>query len=653
MRVALWLCSGVFVLAAMALPVRACQGAAPELRIDLGDIPTRPLAPEFGFEQFVRTRELLQLQFAADNSAVYFLDNDGRVNNVFAMPLDDGRIYQLTEFEEPVSGFMADHRGRFLIVVKDVRGNENNDLYRFDLQTGEVVRLTDAGRGDTTLLCGLAPDDTRVYYAQTRDNRREAGLWQVNIDGSGVRQLLPANGRTLECDAVSPDGRYLLYGELIGFDTRHLGILDLTTAETNTILAVDGINNLDADFSGEQVYFRSALDADGFRLWRYRIGDSRPAVVDLPFANDIESLAMYAQGRVAVLNYRDRLSGKAAVFIDGFEHSHSFGLTPAAIVGAVFSRDDPGAGIVFTETAVTPRRYYRVGDGTAALLYDANRSAIEEQQLAESRSLLVPVSDGLEVPVHLFIPNGTSAQQPRPVVFVIHGGPEEHVDPRYLSNIQFIANRGFIVVVPNVRGSTGFGKRYAALDDGDWGGRHIRDSVDVAAAVRQLEFVKPDQLFAVGASFGGFSVMSLLTRYPDTFRAAVSFFGFTELATFVNSWPRFMQRHLHSALGFDPRRDAYRNRLLSPIYHLDQVSIPLQVHQGANDSRVPRQQSDWLVERLRRLGRPVEYFVYADEGHGFTRLENEKAAYGRMLDFFRRYSEQASMARERTGLYKQ
>jgi dipeptidyl aminopeptidase/acylaminoacyl peptidase len=612
------------------------SGASGTLSVDLGDISQRRPPPEFPFERFAQMRELAQLQFSADNRSVYFVDNDGRVNNVFELELASRSTRQVTHFDEPVAAFMVDHGGRFLIIVKDVQGNENNDLYRFDLHSGEVLRLTDAGRGDTSMLCGISPDDKLVYYAQTREHRREAAIWEIDSDGGVARQRLPGDGRTFECDEVSPDGRYLLYAELIGFDTRHLGLLDLATGETRTISAAPGINNLDGSFAGNQVYFRSALGADGFRLWRYRIGDDQPTPVSLPFRNDLESLSMYAEGRVAVIRYRDELSGRSAIFVDGFGTPASFGLPPQSISGAVFSHNDPHTGIVFTETATTPRRYYHVGDGEPALLYDANRSGIRSDQLAEVRSLLIPSFDGLEIPVHLFIPNGTSKQHPRPVIFLIHGGPEDHVDPLYLSNVQFLANRGFIVVVPNVRGSTGFGRHYAALDDGDWGGAHVRDIVAVADAVRTLDFVDNGNLFLAGASFGGFSVMSLITQYPDTFRAAVDFFGFTELATFVNSWPLYLQRHQASALGFDPRIDRQRNRASSPIYHVDRIRIPLQIHQGANDSRVPREQSDWLVQRLRQLGRDVEYFVYADEGHGFTRLANERAAYQRLVAFCRR-----------------
>ncbi len=617
-------------------PVCAAGAEKTALSIDLGDIPERPQPPEFAYERFAQMRELEHVQFSADDRSVFFLTSDGRVNNVFVLDPGAREPRQVTHFDNAVSTFMVDHAGRFLVVVKDTQGNEHYDLYRYDLQSGDVVRLTEAHAGDSSLLCGISPDDKRVYYAQTEGHRSDAGLWEVSSDGGSARELLAPDGHTFECDQVSPDGRYMLYGELIGFDTRYLNLIDLASGETRSISRVPGINNNDGSFAGDDVvYYRSALGSDGFRLWRYRIGDERPTLVELPFRADLESLSVYTGGRVAVLHYRDGLSGRTAVFVDAFSAPESYDLPAASIVGAVFSHKDPRKGILFIETATLPLRYYRVGAGPFELLYDSNQSGITSGQLAEARSLLIPSFDGLEIPVHFFIPNGTSQCHPRPVIVLIHGGPEDHIDPLYLPDVQFLANRGFIVVVPNVRGSTGFGKRYAALDDGDWGGAHVRDTVAIADAVRTLDFVDDDNLFVTGMSFGGFSVMSLITQFPDSFRAAVDFFGFTELATLVDNWPLFLQRHPATALGFDPRVDRLRNYQLSPIYHVDRIRIPLQVHQGANDGRVPRQQSDWLVQRLRRLGRSVEYCVYPDEGHGFTRMANEALAYERLVRFFR------------------
>ena len=606
------------------------------LSIELGDIPGRPTAPEFAFDRFFQTRRFGQFAFAADQRSLLFLSSDGQVDNVFTMDLNGGAVRQLTRFTGSVNGFLVDHKGRFLILVQDQAGDENYDLYRYDLQSTELLRLTRAGTGDTTMVCGLSPDDRLLYYAQTRDQRREAGLWQLEISTGKRRQLLPGRGRTLDCDAVSDDGRYLLFGELIGFDERHLGLLDLSTGRARMIIATPGVNNVDGGFAGDQVYFLSSAQSERFRLWRYRIGDRSPALVRLPFDKDIESFSMTAGGRVAVVTYRSALAARTAVFVDGFEVSTDFGLPPDAITGAVFSDSDLDLGVVFIESATMPARYYRVGSGEPVLIYDANRSGIDRRYFSEVRSLLVPSFDGLQIPVHLFIPNGTSADAPRPALFVIHGGPDEHLDPVYSSAIQYLSNRGFVVVAPNVRGSTGFGKYYAALDRGDWGGGHVRDIVTLAAAVRTLDFIDADNLFIAGMSFGGFSVMSLITQYPNTFRAAVDFFGFTELASFVDSWPLYLQRHLSVELGFDPRTEPVLNRALSPLYHVERIRIPVQIHQGANDIRVPRAQSDSLVQRLRRFGGTVEYFVYDNEGHGFDLFENERLAWQRLVNFLKR-----------------
>ena len=605
--------------------------------IDLGYLPHRPAAPEFPFEAYFQTRRLSHIQFAPDNRTIYFLRDDGHVSNVFELDLATRDMRQVTHYEESVAEYFVDPGGRYLITAQDNKGDETFDLYRFDLKSKTVRRLTETAVGDECRICGLAPDGTSVYYTQTRNGQSSVDLWHRDLARGTPRRLLGVGGRVLECEAVSLDGRYLLFGELLGLSERHLGLFDLTTGKAGYIMHVPGENNVEGDFAADGVYFRSAWGSNRFRIWHYPFGSNMPRPVSLPFDKDIDALSLYTEGRVVVVTYRTDLTRRTAVFKDGFDTPQTFGLPTKDIVDAAFSRNDPELGIVSVGNATTPLRYYRVDRRPPELIYDSNESGIDNAHFAEARSLRVPSFDGLKIPVHLFIPNGTSAAHPRPAIIVIHGGPESHVDPMYLPKFQFLANRGFIVVVPNVRGSTGYGKRYALLDNGDWGGAHIRDTVEVAEFVRALGFVDGDNLFVAGASFGGFSVMSLITQYPDVFRAAANYFGFTELATFVDSWPPYEQKRLYADLGFDPRIDRARNRAHSPFYHVHRIRIPLQVHQGANDPRVPRAQSDRLVERMRELGRTVEYFVYPDEGHGFTRLGNERASFERMVAFFKRH----------------
>jgi dipeptidyl aminopeptidase/acylaminoacyl peptidase len=609
--------------------------------IDLGDIPQRPLAPEFPFDAFLQTRGLGQIEFAPHDHTLYVLRDDGQVNNIFALDLDTPRLRQVTHSEESVAEFFVDPKGRYLLAVLDNAGNEAFDLYRVDLATGAMRRLTETAAGDRCTVCGLSPDGAMVYYTQTRDARAAADLWRLELASGRAHRLLSVDGRVIECEAISPDGRFLLLAELLGLSERHLVLSDVAAGRTRPVMRAPGSNNVDGDFAPDGVYFRSAWGADRFRIWYYPFAFGRAHPVALPVANDIEALSLYTGGRVALVTYRAGLTSRIAVFVDGFAKPQTFGLPAENIVDAAFSRNDPELGVIALGTASTPRRYYRVHRGSRTLIYDANTSGIDPTLFAEARSLRISSFDGLEIPVHVFIPNATSAARARPAIVLIHGGPHDHVDPVYMPAVQFLANRGFIVVVPNVRGSTGFGLRYGVLDNGDWGGAHIRDTVAVAEFIRRLDFVAGADLFVAGESFGGFSVLSLITQYPTVFRAAADFFGFTELATFVDSWPPYLQRRVLDDLGFDPRVDGARNRARSPFYHVDRIRIPVQVHQGANDPRVPRAQSDRIVERMRERGRSVEYSVYADEGHGFTHRSNERTAFERMVRFFRRHMGQS------------
>lgn len=139
--------------------------------------------------------------------------------------------------------------------------------------------------------------------------------------------------------------------------------------------------------------------------------------------------------------------------------------------------------------------------------------------------------------------------------------------------------------------------------------------------------------------------MSLITQYPNVFRAAVNIFGLVEMATFMKSWPPVAQKYWISEMGKDPRKDAEFNKRLSPLYHVDNIAIALQIHQGANDIRVPKSQSDMLVKRMRELGKKVDYIVYPDEGHGFLKFSNSKKCYESIVSFLLK-----SMAKKKKGM---
>jgi dipeptidyl aminopeptidase/acylaminoacyl peptidase len=607
--------------------------------IELGDIPERPAAPQFPIDRFFQIQEITELEISPDNQTLYFMQNDGRVSNVFAIDLTTKGLRKVTTFTEPVSGFLVGRNNRFLILIQDVGGHENFDIYRYSLKTGGVFRLTQTPLGDVSLPCDLSSEGKYLFYMQSRGGRVESDLWRMEIATGKASVVLPGRGRLLTCEQVSADGRYLLFQDIHHNDEVRLGLLNLVTGVDRYIERERGVVNVDAGFAGDRVYYLSAKDANGFRLWVYKIGSRKPQPVGIIPQYDIEFLRLFSGGRIAAISYRTGVASRTEIFSDGFEAPKTFAVPRDDIVGAVFSRNDPQFGVIVTENAAMPRRFYLVKRTGVELLYDSNQSGIDAKYFATARSTILESFDGLGIPVHFFIPNHTSEELPRPAVVWIHGGPQERIDPLFHNGIQILANRGYIVVTPNVRGSTGFGKLYSLLDNGDWGGGHIKDIVEVANFVRSRRFVDGDRLFVIGESFGGFSVMSLITQYPKVFKAAINFFGITELSTFIDSLPPNELKTVIAELGFDPRLNNAMNRAISPLYHLDRLKIPLQVHQGANDRRVPKAQSDRLVERMRQLGLAPEYYVYPDEGHGFRHIDNKLSAFTRVLEFLARHNQ--------------
>ena len=170
------------------------------------------------------------------------------------------------------------------------------------------------------------------------------------------------------------------------------------------------------------------------------------------------------------------------------------------------------------------------------------------------------------------------------------------------------------------------------MDNGDWGGAHIRDLLAVAEFAAGLDFIADRPRFIGGDSFGGFSVLSAIIQYPSAFDGAVDLFGISDIGRFFRGLPEPVRPQLIRELGFDPTQEPARAEAMSPLHHVERIVTPLQIHQGIHDPRVPSEQSRRLVASLHKRAIPVEYFEYA-EGHGFTYLENRVLYRERMIQF--------------------
>ncbi|HET6372878.1 MAG TPA: S9 family peptidase, partial [Candidatus Polarisedimenticolia bacterium] len=260
-------------------------------------------------------------------------------------------------------------------------------------------------------------------------------------------------------------------------------------------------------------------------------------------------------------------------------------------------------------------------------------AGIKKTDLVEPEIVSYKSFDGLDVPALLYIPSAEKGASPlRPAIVNIHGGPEGQSRPTWQPVMQFFLNRGYAVLAPNIRGSTGYGKSYHRLDDKRLRGDAIKDIAAAAAYLKSSGKVDGARLAAYGGSYGGYMTLAALTFHPDLWAAGVDIVGISSFRSFLKNTGAWRAKNRATEYG-DPVTDAEFLDSISPLGFADRITAPLFVIQGANDPRVPRSEAEQIVENLKGRGRPVEYLLFPDEGHGLDKLPNRVKAYSAIADF--------------------
>lgn len=266
---------------------------------------------------------------------------------------------------------------------------------------------------------------------------------------------------------------------------------------------------------------------------------------------------------------------------------------------------------------------------------------IPDSSLSSGEDASFDSYDGLRMSARLYLPSAdTLFKPPFPLIYYIHGGPQSQERPDFswfsMPLIQFLTLNGFAIFVPNVRGSSGYGLSYMKQVDHDWGGCDRLDHVHAMKLLKKDPRLDLSRAAVVGRSYGGYMTLTLASRHPELWTAAVDMFGPYDLLTFYERLPETWKPLFITALG-DPQKDHDFMVERSPRTYIDQISCPLLVIQGKNDPRVIEQESRDLVEHLRKIGKQVEYLMFENEGHDVLKLENRITCYSTITDFFKKY----------------
>ena len=637
---------------ALALLLTACTGGSasvptstlpPPTPTDPGPAPQPVAAPAAGVKRydaktFLETTSITAVGFSHDGSKVLAAMDASGAFNLYAIPTAGGEPKRLTtsdESQEAVSYFPADDR---FLYLEDKGGNELDHLFVVGLD-GQAKDLTPGDKLKAMFL-GWSGDDKSFWVAT---NERDPKFFDVYRYAAAdyKRELVYKNDFAAFPEAVSRDGRWLALGKSRTNADKDIHLVDLKLkgAKPKHITPHKGdVAHSVFVFSPDSKKLWYGTDGHGefVQGWSYDVatGKHQAGVA----ANwDVTAVGFSEKGRFSVSTTME--DGKTVLHVvDGKSGKEVPLPTPDGIISkAFFSRSEANFGMVLS-TDRNPADVYVVedlGKGVMRPLTRAIGTAMSVEDMVDGEVVRYPSFDGTKIPGMLYKPKDASPERKAKAVVMAHGGPGGQFQRGWFSTVQFLANHGYAVLCVNNRGSSGYGKTFYHLDDKKHGDVDLKDHVFARKHLEGLDWVDAKKVAIMGGSYGGYMTVAALAFEPAAFDLGIDIFGVMNWVRTLESIPPWWTSErdaLYAELG-DPAKEKERLRAISPLFHAEKIKKPLLVIQGANDPRVLKVESDEIVAAVKKNGVPVEYLIFPDEGHGFTKKKNRIAALDAYLKF--------------------
>ncbi len=599
-----------------------------------------PIPPDLvqRLQRYSNTRSAAFAGWTADGG-VLVSTRFGDTTQVHRVAQPGGAREQLTFYDEPVTSVAANPRRDGFVFGRDAGGSEFWQLYWFDLATRDTKLLTDGTSRNASPV--WSHDGASLAYSSTARNGKDTDVWVLDL-ASGDAKPVVAEGGHWEATDFSPDGKRLLVQQVVSINEMHPGVVDLASGKL-TRFPVEGTAAFGAfrfapDGSG--AWFTSDEGSEFLRLRFHDFASDRIVTVgeDIPW--DVEEFALSRDGRrIAFVSNED---GYGVLHLLDAKTRKALPLPanmPLGIVrGLEFSPDGRHLGFTFGSATATGDAYaITLGEGdaepTLARWTTSEVGGLDPATFVAPELVHFPTFDRVDgqvrrIPAFWYRPVRPAGGR-APVVIMIHGGPESQARPGFSADIQYLAGQlGISVLVPNVRGSAGYGKGYLKLDNGMKREDSVRDIGALLDWIATRPELDASRVAVYGGSYGGYMVLAAMTHYNDRLRAGIDIVGISNFVTFLTNTQGY-RRDLRRAEYGDERDPAMLAHLekISPTTNARAITIPLFVAQGANDPRVPASEAEQIVRTVRGNGGEVWFLQFGDEGHGFRKKPN--------VDYFR------------------
>ncbi len=635
----------LLLLLALALPLSAAseEPAAEGPTLRLSGTPDIPDALRSRFNQYLSTRSAWLTDIAPDGQSVLVSTRFGEATQLHHVTAPLGMRRQLTFRPEPTS------RGAFvpgsddILFSGDIGGNEQYQVFRLSGRDGAITMLTDGEHrhGFPTLDHGGA----RYAWSSNQRNGTDTDVWVANLDGSEPRLIGEAEGSWYPLE-FSPDDTKVLVLHYVSTTDRRLKVC---ATDGSGCQAITNPKKPQAwkvatwHPNGEELFVSVDSEGEFARLYRVALGKrgiakSRtwtPLTDDIDW--DVEDGVVSPDGSTLAFTVNEEGYSSLWLLDIASGEKRSVDLPKGILARLMWARDANVLGFTHTDPTSTGDVWtYRLEDGALTRWTESELGGIPSESLVAPTLERTESFDGLSVPMFVYTPPG---EGPHPVVINIHGGPEGQARPYFSSRTQAMVAAGLAVVVPNVRGSAGYGRSYVSMDNG-----YLReDSVKDIGAVLDWIAARPDSFDAArvgvsGGSYGGYMVLASLTMFPDRIAAGVDVVGISNFVTFLENTKAYRRdlRRVEYGDERDPKMREFLERI-SPTANADKITSALFVAHGANDPRVPVGEAEQIVEVVRANGHDVWSMIAMDEGHGFSKKTNRDTFNLLQLLFFQKH----------------
>ena len=651
----------VILMSTVVAETAAQTLSAPQAVTDPKTVSSKPNAQvearSLTVEKLWMTRQVGRSAWSPDGKSVAFISNMSGRNNLWVVPGDGGWPVQLTVSDQRQTAPAWSPDGKWIAYQSDYDGDEQWDIFLVSPKTGKVVNLTQT-REIAEINPTWSPDGRYLAYEV---KPKTSAAYEIDIYDMVMRDVKHLTSGTPQDKRNSnpvwtKDGKYIVYTQeqAKGTDS-NIFVADYATGKSKLL----------TPHEGEQLYYANdvvpSANPDAGRILftsNAANGYDNVGILDFIWTMDVPVVGVYP-GKIKWLTHDKweirggnfspdgkhitlsaNVDGNEAIYLYDLATENSTalpipqGVNELAGGRSAFRAD--GSSLLYNHNgpaAPGDLWVYHLGSRKSQQVTHSLVAGLRSEDMVEPYLVHYPSRDGKwTISAFLYVPFNMARNGQNAAIVYLHGGPASQSKNSFNRFVQYAANQGYMVLAPNYRGSTGYGKEFQQANRFDMGGGDLQDVLAGVDWIKQTGHLDPKKIAVMGGSYGGYLSMMAVTQAPEVWAAGVPIVPFVNWFTEIQNEDPVLQQSDLATMG-DPVTNKALYEQRSPINFMDQVKAPLLLLAGGHDPRCPKSETQQVVEAIKKRGGTVDYKIYDNEGHGFARVENQIDAYKRVADF--------------------